>query len=222
MLRTIPEKVDPRHTALIVIDMQNDFLAPEGWFVKECGVDVKPMVEIVPRLNRLIDSARAAGVLVVFVRATYDVKYLSPVHLERHARVSGRPTSEKGHLREGSWGWDFYGVKPGPGDVVINKHRYSAFIHTELEAVLKARGIQTLVISGVASEVCCESTARDGYMLDYYIVWPRECTATDDPKAHVAALQRIDKYFGVVTSADDVMAAWQKTLAPAPRVAEKV
>ena len=116
---------------------------------------------------------------------------------------------------EGSWGAEFYRVEPEAGEPVVIKHRYSAFVDTDLELILRSRGIKTLVLCGVASNVCVESTARDGYMRDYYIVLVDDCSAAYDPAKHAATLSNIAHHFGVVVTADEVIDAWQRVPAVA-------
>jgi ureidoacrylate peracid hydrolase len=91
---------------------------------------------------------------------------------------------------------------------VVTKHRYSAFVNTDFETVLRARGIKTLILAGVTTDVCVESTARDAFMRDYHVLFLSDCTGVDDPAVQQAALERIDRYFGHVMSSEDVMQAW--------------
>lgn len=203
MLRTLAEKLDPQHTALLVIDMQNDFCDEEGACARN-GEDVRAAQAIVPTILELAAGAREARALVVFVRVSHDENTSSEVYMER--RREGRiPT-----CIEGTWGAEWYGdLRPQPSDVVLTKHRYSAFINTPLDLVLRSRGIRAIVASGTATNVCVESTARDGYMLDYYVVLPEDAAAAFDPAAHAATLQNIRKHFGEVVTAADVLAVWR-------------
>jgi len=95
-----------------------------------------------------------------------------------------------------------------PGECIVTKHRYSGFINTDLDLILRAQGIQTLIMTGTATNVCVESTARDGFMLDYYIVFLGDCTGTGDRNLHEATLQNISGAFGVVCNSTDVSAHW--------------
>ncbi len=94
---------------------------------------------------------------------------------------------------------------------MVKKHRYSAFVDTDLDLVLRSLGVKTLIMTGVATNVCVESTARDGCFHDYYVVFLSDCTATNDgPAAQEATLENMRRHFGVVASADEVVAAWQR------------
>ena len=152
LFRTLAQKADPAHSALLVIDVQNDFVADGGFFDK-VGGDVRTIQQQrVPNLLRLIDAARQAGVLVIFVQAIYDPGDLSDAMRERNLRLN----SELPRCLSGSWGAEFYRVEPLPGEPVIVKHRYSAMVGTDLLALLKERGIRSLLLSGVATDTCVE------------------------------------------------------------------
>src|SRR5262245_22872497 len=126
-VKGLREKVDPRHTALVVIDMQNDFIADEGLISRE-GRDVSQAKDMAEYLPKLIEAARAAGVFVVFVRNVYTSEqnfYLSDVWLEQAARKRAGGYTRIPVCAAGSWGGDFYGdVRPEPHDPIVTKHRY--------------------------------------------------------------------------------------------------
>ena len=209
MLTTLAEKVDPSHAAVLVIDMQNDFAHEEGALAKNGG-NVEPTQRIVPALNTLIAEARADGTPVIFIRAAHSEWTTSEVGRERR---TGRRFPI---CVEGTWGCAFYGVAPLPGECVVTKHRYSAFINTDLDLILRAQGIRTLIMTGTATNVCVESTARDGYMLDYYVVFLGDCTGTGDAEAQEAALKNIGRHFGTVCNSADVTEAWSESRVPEP------
>lgn len=221
VMTTLEQKIDPAHAALIVVDVQNDFCADDGFFGAE-GYDLSQIKAAVPRISNLIDHARAAGVKVVFIRSTYDPHHLNDPMRERNLRrglITSRCTT-------GAWGAEFFVVSPIAGEPVVTKHRYSAFHGTELHVILRSWGIRTLIMTGVTTNVCVESTAREGYFLDHYIVLVGDCAATtnEDRKdltseeIHRWTLTNIELTFGVVVASGDVIAAWQKMGAlPAPR-----
>jgi ureidoacrylate peracid hydrolase len=198
-------RVAPATTRLLVVDVQNDFLADGGWFANH-GHDLGAMRRAVDNIERFLPVARAAGVRPVFIRATYDEKWLSKPMLERHQLVG----LDRQHCQEGTWGAEFYVVRPQPGDDVVVKHRYSAFIGTELAPLLRAQGVENLLIVGVTTNVCVESTARDGYMLDYHIVLVEDCTASYSEEPHLATLANIRRAFGRVVTAAEVAAVWRE------------
>ena len=203
---SLEEKVDPKHTALIVVDVQNDFCHSEGAFGRR-GRDMSSVQSMVHTLVDLIAKARTANVPIIFVRTSHGTWTNSDVWLERAKDVS---VSEIPICSDSSWGAEFYTVKPEPGDKIVVKHRYSAFYSTDLDVVLKARGIKTLVLTGVATNVCVETTARDAYQRDYYVVLVDNCSATFSIEDHQATLRNIRNHFGIVATADEVVRAWSK------------
>lgn len=213
-LLTLAEKVEPSHTALVVIDVQNDFCA-DGGMMAEDGLNLTSVQEMAGALPRVIDAAHDAGALVVFVRNVYSTEanwYLSDAWLEMAGRrYRGRNYTVDDACPPESWKNDFYGdVRPGPRDPIVTKHRYSGFHNTDLDTILRAHAIRTLVLTGVATNVCVETTAREGFVRDYYIVMPRDGVATYSPDAHDASLRNIDTFFGEVVTIDDVLSAWKR------------
>jgi ureidoacrylate peracid hydrolase len=225
LLTTLGEKVEPRHTALLVIDVQNDFCAEGGMMHRE-GNDLADVQEMAGALPRLLDAARDAGALVVFVRnvdSTEENHYLSDVWLEQAARRRSGSYTVWPVCGAESWEGDFYTVRPLPEEPVITKHRFSAFHNTDLETVLRAHSIRSVVLAGVATNVCVETTAREAFVRDYYVVFLSDGTATYDRASHKATLNSIDRFFGQVATIDDVVACWNRVaaavspeLAPSP------
>jgi ureidoacrylate peracid hydrolase len=204
LLLTLARKVDPSHTALLVIDVQNDFCASGGFYDKT-GSDTALIQAMIPRLQRFLDQARAAEVPVIFVAAGYDEAYVSGTDRERFLRLYGQVMAV---CRPGTWGAEFYEVAPRDGEPVIVKRRYSAFHGTDLDVRLRSMGIRTLVLVGVATNVCVEGAARDAFMRDYYVVVVSDCTATRDEHLHRDALTNIELHFASVVTADAVAEAW--------------
>ncbi|MBV8535419.1 MAG: cysteine hydrolase, partial [Alphaproteobacteria bacterium] len=117
----------------------------------------------------------------------------------------------------GTWGADFYRVKPRLGDEVVIKHRYSGIINTELDSVLKRHGVKSLLMTGVATDTCVESTARDAYFIDYYVTLVKDCCGAFNEADHIGALARFDRDYGPVVTAAEITACWEQ--APAKRAA---
>jgi ureidoacrylate peracid hydrolase len=213
LLASLAAKVDPRHAALIVIDMQNDFCADDG-FIARAGRDVSAAQAVAKRLPALIGAARNVGARIVFVRSLYSTasnNFLSDVWLEQAARRQGGGYTRRRVCGEGSAGADFYdGVRPAPGDIVVIKHRYNAFHGTDLDLILRSNGVRTVVITGVTTNVCVESTARDSFMRDYYTVMVGDGTAAYTSEEHQIALKTFDRYFGEVASIDELAGLWTR------------
>ena len=212
LLATLEAKVVPAHTALIVVDVQNDFCAPGGMMAEE-GFDITAVQAMAERLPSLIAAARTAGTLVVFIKNIYTSDgnvYLSDTWLEQASRARAGSYTRRDVCREGSWEGDFYGdVRPEPGDPVIVKHRFSAFHNTELDTVLRSHAIRTMVMTGVASNVCVETTAREGFVRDYYIVFSSDGTACYADADHQATLRNIDRFFGQIAGVDEIAEIWR-------------
>jgi ureidoacrylate peracid hydrolase len=203
-LKTLKEKVAPANAALIVVDVQNEFCADDGVFGKT-GNNLSMVQSMVPRLERLIDRARKVGVPVIFTQSIYDPIHLAPVWHERNARLN----FDVPRCITGSKGADFYRVKPLPEEVVVQKHRFSAFIGTQFDLILRARDIRTLIMTGVATDICVGATAREAFMRNYYVVFVDDASATYKKEHHDATLDNIALGFGVVTKAEEILDAWR-------------
>ena len=204
MLMSLPEKINPVHTAIVVVDMQNDFCADGGHLHNKLGCDMSGNAPLAERIMELVDGARKADAFVVWIKANYEPRFLSGQALTKLAENQTDSICCEG----GTWGWDFYQVAPNPGEPVIEKHTYSGFFGTELDRMLRFRGIKTLVMTGVATNVCVESTWRDGYFNGYYIVVPEDCVASAAQDLHEAALRGVRMHFGEVTTGADLLTIW--------------
>ena len=200
MLTKLEEKVDPAHAALVVIDMQNDFCHEDGAKAHD-GAAVSLVQAIVPALQALVDGAHEAGEPVLFTQAVHNKWTDSDVRLERHMEATP-------NCIEGTWGADFYGIIPGERDLVVPKSRYSAFVGTNFDLVLRAQGIKSLILTGTATSNCVESTARDGWFHDYYIVVADDCCAQANLQRHEASLRSMDGPIAVLSNSTEILEAW--------------
>ncbi|MFC1969587.1 cysteine hydrolase family protein [Chloroflexota bacterium] len=207
MLTTLNQKVSADHCALLVVDMQNFYCHPEGYLAKR-GRDMTATEQLVPKLMDLVNGAKKVGVPVIYLRQTRDPYTVSEVTIEQRSRLF--PDASEDPLVEGDWQSEFYSVLPESGDIIITKHRYSAFIDTSLELILRSNGIKSIIVAGVATNVCIESTARDGFMKDYYVVIPRDCTAASSQEVHESSLGNIAGYFGEIVVSGEIIACWQR------------
>jgi ureidoacrylate peracid hydrolase len=206
LLRSLEDQVRPGHTALVVVDVQKDFCADDGLLALRTGLDMAPIREAMPRLNRLIQDARDHGVVVVWLRVATAPEALLPNHKVIREEGNGLLAAE------GTDGADFDHdvLAPLPGEIVVTKRNYDGFHETGLDTVLRAEGVQTLVMTGFATNVCVETTARNGHMRGYYIVLVSDCSAAPDPAEHEAAVSNIARYFGKVASGQEVASAWAR------------
>ncbi|HWD74582.1 MAG TPA: isochorismatase family cysteine hydrolase [Solirubrobacteraceae bacterium] len=207
----LEELVDPRHTALVVVDMQRDFCTPGGAFDR-LGVDISMYPAMVPRLVRLVDGARAAGVQVIYILMTVlpgrasdspaQIRFNMRMHL---AEADGAPLS---YTTDGSEGQQLIPeLVAGDGDLVIKKYRSSGFWGTNLDMLLRSNGIQTVVVAGCTTEGCVESTARDAMFNDYYVVIAEDCVASDDRVQHDASLLLMRHRFDI-GNCEQILAEW--------------
>lgn len=193
VLTELPELVDPAHTALLLVDLQHDFIEPDGAF-GALGVDLSMYPVMLPRLAALLAAAREAGVLVVHVQNTTlpGRRSDSPAQLRFNLRMHAGARDAGPPLRytvTGTPGHAFVaGFGPLPGEPVVRKHRSSAFWGTDLAQLLGSNGVRTVVVGGCTTEGCVESTARDAMFADHYVVVAEDCVASDDPAQHEASL----------------------------------
>ncbi|MGE2715870.1 cysteine hydrolase family protein [Mycolicibacterium litorale] len=201
------ERHIPGRAALVVVDVQNDFCAAEGSLPSRYHFDLRFVDAMVPRLQRLIGSARAVGMPVIFVRTVHDESNDSPAWLGRLGDDAG---SERASVtcRTGTWGAEFFCVAPQSGDHVITKHRFSAFVGTNLAITLTSLGIHSVLFTGVATEVCVESSLRDGLFHEFYVTLVEDCAATYDEAAHDASVNVVRKHFGLVTTSTELIDSW--------------
>lgn len=217
MLRTLAEKVRLEHAAVLIVDVQNDFCAEGGAMHRE-GRPLSLVQTMVPCLTRFLEAARAAYVPCVWIRNVYNTNanwYLSEVWLEQATRRRRGLYIREPVCEPGGWGGEFYQIAPRPDEAIVTKHRYGAFESTDLDLVLRSRGIRTVIMTGVATNVCVETTARQAFLRDYYVVFTADCTAAYSEAEHDATLRNIDQFFGQVVTADEVITCWPPVLAAA-------
>lgn len=212
MLDTLEEKVAPRIAALLVIDMQNEFVSPGGAW-ERTGEDISLPQKALSNIINLIARGREQRLPIVFIKSIYntdDNRYLSDVFLQQARR------NKKGRYFEfpvcvpGSWGSELApGLEARPEDTVVIKHRFNAFFNTDLELSLRSRGIRTLLITGVGTAVCVESTTRHAFFLDYYNIIVGDCCGAYSRGVHEQALRRMDHQYGQLVESPTVIAAWR-------------
>lgn len=191
---------EPAKTALIVIDMQNSFVAEGGTY------ETPPARDMIPRLERLIAFAREHEMPIVWTQSDHSAPH-SGIMLKKFP-----PIRDDRELWEGEASFDLYTamVQPAPGEFRVVKHKYDAFWETDLDAILRNSEVETVIIVGTATNVCCESTARSAFFRDYQVVFLSDCTASFDPDMHAAALKTIDVFFGRVMTSDEALAEMQE------------
>ncbi|MDC7785601.1 cysteine hydrolase [Rhodoplanes sp. TEM] len=225
VLPTTPEplEIDLVETALIVVDMQHAYLS-KGGYLDLVGFDVSGSAPVIEAVRKTIGAARKAGVQIVYLQNGFDPELKeagpasSPVyHKSNPLKFMRANPSHRGRLiTKGAW--DFGIVEelaPQPSDIVVTKARYSGFAGTNLEMVLRARAIRNLVVVGVNTNVCVESTIRDAYHREFFAVMVKDATLqAGDPSIFEATVFNVERFLGWVTTTDAVCGA----LAGAPAV----
>ncbi|MGR7447813.1 pyrimidine utilization protein B [Klebsiella aerogenes] len=200
--------LSPQHSALIVVDMQNAY-ASQGGYLDLAGFDVSATRPVIDNINLAVAAARAAGMLIIWFQNGWDEQYVeaggpgSPNYHKSNALKTMRQRPELQGKLLAKGGWDYQLVdelRPREGDIVLPKPRYSGFFNTPLDSILRSRGIRHLVFTGIATNVCVESTLRDGFFLEYFGVVLEDATHQAGPVfAQQAALFNIETFFGWVS-----------------------
>jgi ureidoacrylate peracid hydrolase len=203
-MSALKDWIAPSRAALVLVDCQVDFAAPDGLMAKQ-GCDVSTAQAALVHAAHLADAARAAQVPCLFVRLVVTDE--TPAMRDWKVR--------RGHgddpllCREGSRGADFYGVAPLEGEAVFSKARYSGFVGTTLDAHLRSLGRDTLMIAGLTTECCVESTARDAFERDYRIFIATDAVAAYEPGLHQGALRALELNCAMLAASADIAAVWK-------------
>lgn len=226
-----PFELDPNRTAIIVVDMQNDFGSTGGMF-ERAGVDISKIKAAVAPTRRVLAAARASAVPVVYLKMAFrpdlsDAGASDSPNWLRHQRLhageaviapDGRPSRIL--IRE-TWNTDILTeLTPQKGDEVVYKHRFSGFFETELDDILKHRRVKELIFTGCTTSVCVESTLRDAMFRDYRCLLLEDCTAEpvgdDAPRSNYAAsVTVVEALFGWVSDSKEFISSLEQQRAPA-------
>ena len=193
----------PSRTALLVVDMQNAFVDPDG------ALGVATAAGVVPTINRLAEGLRDQGCTIAWVRTTFSPHGRGRWngYFERVAPGDGGEAL-RANFYPGAPGHAFWpGLQRRPTDLVVDKDRFSAFVEgaSDLETLLRARGIDTLVITGTLTNVCCESTMRDAMMRDFQCILIGDGCAARSDAEHLGSLENAARFFGDVMDSGDVL-----------------
>lgn len=214
---TLPARPDPleigvANTAVIVIDMQNAYATPGG-YLDLAGFDISGAAKVIANTKGVLETARRAGIPVIYFQNGWDPDYVeaggpgSPNFHKSNAlkTMRRRPELHGTLLARGTWDYDIVDdLKPQPGDISLHKTRYSGFFNSQLDSVLRSRGIRNLIFVGIATNVCVESTLRDGFFLEYFGIVLEDATHQAGPEfVQKAAIYNIETFFGWVSSVAD-------------------
>jgi nicotinamidase-related amidase len=196
-----------RTSALLLIDMANDFVYPGGVIANAGGPDYQTRAQaIIPPLMKLLEAARRTGVTVV---------YATDAHTPEDAELRKWPPHAMKGTHEAEIVTD---LKPGPGDVVLEKQTYSAFASTELDAELRSRDIERLYITGLHTDCCARHTSGDAFQRGYEMVWVTDALQAFTEEAHQAGLEYYETWYATeperqLLTADEVIAQWEAAVA---------
>jgi len=214
--RPEPLRLVPSETAVIVIDMQNAY-ASAGGYVDLAGFDITGAASTITHIGDVLSSARVAGIQIIYLQNGWDADYVeagtekSPNYHKSNAlkTMRERPELQGQLLARGGWDYEIVdALTPRPGDIRVAKTRYSAFFNSQLDSILRARGIRNLVFVGIATNVCVESTLRDGFHLEYFGVMLEDATHHLGPEfLQAATVYNIEKFFGWVSTVADFRSA---------------
>ena len=209
---TLEEVVDPAHTALIIVDMQNDLVSLERPSAKP-GSPPPSARRIISSLQNLIVAGRSAGVRIVYIMFANDVNHASAApawiyYSERESPTHGTFASNLTLCVEGTWGQQIIPeLEPQPGDFIVEKRRLGGFWKTELDMVLRSNGIESVVVTGTATSGCVYDTAMGAFAHDYYTVIAPDCISGGDGFLHELGMAlMVDRFDG--PSSEEVITAW--------------
>ncbi|WP_349928835.1 pyrimidine utilization protein B [Acinetobacter sp. A1-4-2] len=220
VLKAKPEAIQlaPEQTALIVIDMQNAYTS-KGGYLDLAGFDVSKTKSVVENIKKAVDAAHASNIQVIYFKNGWDDQYVEAggVNSPNFHKSNALKTMRKNPQLQGKLlakgGWDFELIdelKPLAQDIVIEKPRYSGFFNTALDSMLRSKGIRNLVFVGIATNVCVESTLRDGFFLEYFgVALADACYQAGPAEAHAASLYNIKTFFGWVSDTQNFVETFQ-------------
>ena len=191
--------------ALIVVDVQNDFVHPEGK-IGRGGSDMTALLNAVAVINRLVSDARAAGVPVIFVRVTHSPAVDNPAYRARYA-ARGMVVDDL-LCADGTWGAELYSelVPPAADEPVITKHAYDGFSVPDLATHLEKLNIDTVIVTGVVTELCVMGTVAGAFEHGFHVIVPSDAAGSVNPRASAAALDLVSRFYGRVATAADIAA----------------
>lgn len=209
ILSRLEDKAATGYTALLLIDMCNDFIHPEGKTATRGRRPLDHARRVIGPMQRLLHQARASGVKVVHLQHTT---------LPGHASDSGPWLDARSRATysvtdiclDGSWGQQIIDeLTPVAVDVVVKKYRYSGFAGTNLDLVLRSSGIRTVVCAGVSTNACVEATAREAFSADYYVVLPEDACGSWSLELHEATLATARHRYATVCGTEELLKIWQ-------------
>jgi len=202
----LEDLVDPARSALVFVDVTNDFCHRDGHFARTAN-DMTLIDALIDPLARVLEAARSFGVTIVHIQNTVLAGGASDS--EAFMRFKGKiPGGTGAYTVKGTWGWEIFGpFAPQPGELIVEKHRPSAFVGTDLDQLLRVARVETVIVGGLATEGCVQSTAVDAMFRDYFTVLLEDCVGTYSQELHAAGLAYLRPRVDIVSSAE-VLEIW--------------
>lgn len=232
--RSAPIELDPATLALVLVDMQNDFVSRGGMYDAK-GANMDEVRKVVEPACRVVEACRNAGVTIIYTQHNFrpdlsdvgagwankadlrSIVFRGQVAPGTKVGPAHIPPERLGSLIKGTWNADIIDeLTPRPGDIIIDaKHKYTAFYQTDLELILRTRGIEALMFGGISTAVCVESTLRDAYFRDFSCILVTDLTAAQTPALQAASEFVVKLYFGCATTSEEVVRALATSGEPA-------
>jgi ureidoacrylate peracid hydrolase len=208
MLTSLEAILQPARCALLVVDLQNDFVHPDGWGARH-NPSSPLLRHVIPVANRLIAAGRGAGVLVCYLTMEHGPGLDAPNY---RARYAARGMDADILCAEGGWGaqLDAEVLPPERGDVRIVRHSYDGFAGTPLDARLRAGGREAVVAAGVVTNLCVQTTVQHAFALGYYVVVAEDGTAATSEAVQAMTLDNFRQFFGAVVPGDAIVRHWRR------------
>lgn len=194
-------KLAANETCFLIIDMQNDFVKANG-FLGRTGQSIEPIEAMLPALTHFLAFARQTGMTRVFVKTLHDKYTNTRLWNSRFEKDGGAPSL----CVPGTWGAEIVDeLKPNADEAVVVKHRYDAFLDTDLSVILRAREIKYVLIAGTKTNVCIDTSARHAFMNDFVPFVLKDCVATSEAEMQEPTLLNLSTHFAYVVSSDEIM-----------------
>lgn len=211
VLETVQEIADPKHTAFLVIDIQNDTCSPKGLLASK-GEDISAVTKMIPNVKVVLEEARRLGLLVIFtksVRSRDGICEPGPRH-RLHEKIKAFPAPGAPTCVEGTWGGEVVDeLEPRPNERQIIKYRSDALMGTPLDMILRNRDIKSVVVVGVVTWGCVESTVRALNLTGYYPVVLSDCVSAREQHLHEASLLVMSSTYADVISSEELLNVWR-------------
>lgn len=208
----LKEIVSPQHTALVIVDLQNDFCSPGGFFDQSKLLDSGPIKSCINQLSRLLAEARKLNEMIVFIQHTNYARDVFKAAPDLARKIEYWSPDSSFMSVEGTWGHKIVDeLRPLAGEIIIQKHRHNSFMGTSLDMMLRSNGIKTVIVTGTATEICVLATVTGAIAHDYYVVVPRDCVVTASADLNEAALKVISSNLSKeeMTDSRDIIKVWQ-------------